>query len=180
MLKSIKKNVVFLFFAVFVGMIISGCDDASEVAERQKIKDSFKYQIRCYQPDGNTKSEYSTNDYSFSGSEMSIPYTHKEKGKGDMTYLNTKCVIKPNLKLIDKFSEEEKEEFKNLQEKTDFIYEITCRKLMDNGSSTFKSNNYVANKNEIALADIEKDGSFTIYKLVNPVCSIFKRPNIWK
>lgn len=180
MIKDMKKMIFLLFIALFVGVTLSGCDDDEEIAARQKIKDTFKYQVRCYNPNGNNVSEYNVNDYSYSGAGMKIPYVDKEKGKGDMFYLNTKCVIKPNLKLIDKFSEEEKVEFKNLQEKTDFIYEIACRNIGNSGTSTFKANNYVANKNEIALADIEKDGSFTIYKLVNPSCAIFKRPNIWK
>jgi len=103
----------------------------------------------------------------------------KNGKKWDMFYLNTKCVIKPNLKLIDKFSEEEKVEFKNLQEKTDFIYEIACRNIGDSGTSTFKANNYVANKNEIAFAETEK-GVSKVYKITNPVCSIEKRQNLIK
>lgn len=173
------KSLTFSILFVFMATLVSGCDENSDTIKQRAYENSFKYQIRCYQSNSNSADEYFVNDYSFNGVEFKIPYINDKQQNIELSFLNSRCVVRPNMALFDKFSDEEKSEFKSLIEKSDYVYKITCRNINDAGSSTFNVNTYVANKNEIAFAETEK-GVSKVYKITNPVCSIEKRQNLIK
>lgn len=148
-------------------------DNIEEVKMKSSLEHNYKYYIACEIPEENYAHKIFTNNYELKKNTVILKNLKNDSDDSirNYEYMNSSCIIKPNIALgLDIFSKEEKEEFKDLMKETGKTYKMHCRKIGDRDNfSTFKIKYHIFDGDNIAFAEKENN-AYYIYKILKANC----------